>query len=44
MISNNLHLYGKPLPWVAHATHLGNEFCEDGTMAMDAKLKRGRSI
>ena len=20
----NLQLYGKPLPWVSHATHLGN--------------------
>ena len=40
----NLQLYGKPLPWVAHATHLGHEFCEDGTMAMDARLKRGSFI
>ena len=40
----NLQLYGKPLPWVAHATHLGHEFCEDGTMAMDANLKRGSYI
>ena len=40
----NLQLYGKPLPWVAHATHLGHEFCEDGTMTMDAKIKRGSFI
>ena len=26
----NLQLYDKPLPWVAHVTHLGHEFCEDG--------------
>ena len=32
----NLQLYGKPLPWVAHATHLGHEFHEDGSMNMDA--------
>ena len=40
----NLQLYGKPLPWVAHATHLGHEFHEDGTMAMDARMKRGAYI
>ena len=40
----NLQLYGKPLPWVAHATHLGHEFNEDGTMAMDARMKRGAYI
>ena len=40
----NLHLYGKPLPWVAHATHLGQEFHEDVTMAMDCMMKRGRFI
>jgi hypothetical protein len=40
----NLQLYGKPLPWVSHATHLGHEFHEDGTMDMDAKMKRGSFI
>jgi hypothetical protein len=40
----NLQLYGKPLPWVAHATHLGHEFHEDGTMAMDCRMKRGSFI
>ena len=40
----NLQLYGKPLPWVTHATHLGHEFHEDGTMAMDARMKRGSYI
>ena len=40
----NLQLYGKPLPWVSHATHLGHKFHEDGTMDMDAKMKRGSFI
>ena len=40
----NLQLYGKPLPWVAHATHLGHEFHEDGTMSMDSRMKRGSFI
>ena len=40
----NLVLYGKPLPWVTHATHLGHEFHEDGTMNMDARMKRGSFI
>ena len=40
----NLPLYGKPLPWVSHATHLGHEFHEDGTMNLDAKMKRGSFI
>ena len=40
----NLQLYGKPLPWVTHATHLGHEFHEDGTMSMDARIKRGSYI
>jgi hypothetical protein len=40
----NLQLYGKPLPWVALATHLGHEFHEDGTMSMDARMKRGSFI
>ena len=37
-------LYGRPLPWVSHATHLGHEFCEDGTMDMDARIRRGAFI
>ena len=40
----NLQLYEKPLPWVSHATHLGHEFHEDGTMSMDARMKRGSFI
>ena len=40
----NLQLYGKPLPWVSHATHLGHKFHEDGKMAQDAKMKRGSFI
>ena len=42
-----LQLYGKSLPWVTHATHLGHEFHEDGTMTMDAKMKEatlGRAL
>ena len=40
----NRQLYRKPLPWVTHATHLGHEFHKDGTMAMDARMKRGSYI
>ena len=40
----NLQLHGKQLPWVAHDTHLGHKFCEDGTMLLDARLKRGSFI
>ena len=40
----NLQLAGKELPWVSHATHLGHEFNEDGTMNMDARMKRGAYI
>ena len=40
----NLQPYGKPLPWVSHGTHLGHEFHEDGTMNLDAKMKRGSFI
>ena len=39
-----LKLYGKDLPWVSHATHLGHEMHEDGTMDFDCKCKRGKFI
>ena len=39
-----LLLSGKPLPWVQHATHLGHEFHEDGTMEMDTRMRRGTFI
>ena len=39
-----LKLYGVELPWVKSATHLGNELCEDGTMATDVKIKRAAFI
>ena len=40
----NLLLPGNPLPWVYHATLLGHEFHEDGTMRMDCRMKRGYYI
>ena len=43
-----LVLSGQDLPWVQHATHLGHEFHEDGTMEMDTRMRRasfiGRSL
>ena len=39
-----LQLYGKELPWVRHATHLGHEMHEDATMDFDCKCKRGKFI
>ena len=39
-----LLLSGQPLPWVQHATHLGHEFHEDGTMLMDTRMRRGAFI
>ena len=39
-----LQLYGTDLPWVVHATHLGHEFHQDGTMEMDARMKRAAFI
>ena len=40
----NLQLAGNPLPWVSHATHLGHEFHEDGTMRMDTRMKQSSYI
>ena len=39
-----LSLYGRDLPWVKTATHLGNELCEDGSMATDTKQKTAAFI
>ena len=39
-----LSLYGRELPFVRNATHLGNELCEDGTMDMDNKEKTAAFI
>jgi hypothetical protein len=39
-----LVLSGQQLPWVPHATHLGHEFNEDGTMNMDTRMHRGSFI
>ena len=39
-----LLLCGKALPYVAHATHLGHELHENGTMTMDANMRRGAFI
>ena len=35
-----LTLYGKELPWVASATHLGHDLHETGTMDYDIRVKR----
>ena len=34
-----LFLYGKELPWVATATHLGHELHDGGSMSYDIKCK-----
>ena len=39
-----LTLYGRELPWVRIATHLGNELCEDGKMETDIKQKKASFI
>ena len=39
-----LTLYGKELPWVATATHLGHELHESGTMNHDVTVKRAEYI
>ena len=39
-----LQLYGKDLPWVTHATHLGHELHQDCTMNMDTRMKRASFI
>ena len=39
-----LMLYGRELPFVRTATHLGNELSEDGTMDMDNKEKTAAFI
>ena len=36
-----LTLYGRELPWVSSATHLGHELHETGEMEYDARVKRG---
>ena len=40
----NLQLYGRDLPWVQHATHLGHELSQNGLMDHDCKCKRARFI
>ena len=39
-----LQLYGKPLPWVVSATHLGHEIHQLCNMEQDANLKRIKFI
>jgi hypothetical protein len=39
-----LQLYEVDLPWVEHATHLGHELHQDGTMELDAQMKRANFI
>ena len=39
-----IFLCGRPLPWVASATHLGHELHESGEMNYDAKIKRAQYI
>ena len=33
-----VQLYGVDLPWVVHATHLGNDLQQDGTVDLDEKV------
>ena len=40
----SLQLYGRDLPWVTHATHLGHELHQDCTMDMDTRMKRASYI
>jgi hypothetical protein len=39
-----IFLCGRPLPWVASATHLGHEIHESGDMDYDAKIKRAQYV
>jgi hypothetical protein len=39
-----VQLYGRDLPWVTHATHLGHELHQDCNMDMDIKMKRAAFI
>ena len=39
-----LTLYGKELPWVVSATHLGHELHESGMMDHDSRVKRAEFI
>ena len=39
-----LVLSGQDLPWVEHATHLGHEFHQDGTLEMDTRMRRASFI
>ena len=39
-----LVLSGQDLPWVEHATHLGHEFHQDGTLEMDTRMLRASFI
>ena len=39
-----LQLYGKNLPWVVTATHLGHELHQSGTMDQDCRVKRALFI
>ena len=39
-----LLLSGRPLPYVKHATHLGHEFSETGSMDLDTRMRRGAFI
>ena len=39
-----LQLYGKDLPWVVTATHLGHELHQSGSMEQDCKVKRAMFI
>ena len=39
-----LELYGKNLPWVPYATHLGHELHQSCTMEFDCRIKRAKFI
>ena len=40
----SLRLYGRDLPFVKHATHLGHDINENGLMDLDRKMKRSDLI
>ena len=39
-----LKLYGRDLPWVTNATHLGHQLHQSGTMEQDCRVHRAQFI
>ena len=44
VLPDNLKLFGKLLPWVEQADHLGHVLHQSGTMDHDAAVRRARFI